>query len=386
MRVVHVCAYFAPAFAYGGPPRSLLRLAQAQQRQGLSVQVVTTTANGRVNLDAAAAAADRFEGVPVTYCRRARPRWLFHAPALRGALSRALNGADILHIHGLWNAAVWGAHAVAAGRRVRYVLSPRGMLAPQALAHDRWRKAAAYQLFDRRVLRDATVLHATSEQERDTLVQRCGRERVVMVPNGVDLPPAAAGVPAVRARFGLPPHAPLILFLGRIHPLKRLDLLAGAFLALHAAQPQAHLVVAGPDETGLRAGLEQQLAPVAGAVTWTGRVDEAEKWALLAEAAVLVLCSDSESFGLSVAEALAAARPVVVTRTCPWSSVAASGAGFWVEQRAEAIAAAIGRVLADPAAAQEMGERGRRLIAADYSWDSAARRLTTAYETALAAA
>ena len=62
LRVVHVCAYFAPAFVYGGPPRSILGLCAAQQRAGLDVRVVTTTANGDEELPAHADA--RYDGDP----------------------------------------------------------------------------------------------------------------------------------------------------------------------------------------------------------------------------------------------------------------------------------------------------------------------------------
>ena len=386
MRIVHVCAYFAPAYVHGGPPRSVLRLSQAQLHDGHRVHVVTTTANGRAELPPHVVAAGAFEGVPVTYCRRGWPRGMFRAPGMQATIERALADADVLHVHGLWNAAVWSAHAAAATTRTPYMLSPRGMLEPSALAHDRLRKVVVYRLRDHAVVRDAAVLHATSDVERGTLARRYPAKRIVNVPNGVDAIEPAPGSAGVRARYALPPGAPLILFLGRIHPLKRLDRLADAFLAVRAVRPDARLVIAGPDETGLQPQIRRRLAGADSAVTWTGGVDDAEKQALLAESSVLVLCSDSESFGLSVAEALAASRPVVVTRTCPWRDVESAGAGFWVEPSPEAIAAALVRILADPTAAAAMGAQGRALIEARYSWSGVSRQLVAVYETMLAAA
>src|SRR5581483_12437297 len=96
---------------------------------------------------------------------RAWPRSIFNAPTLGDAVADALRRADVLHIHGLWNGAVWA--AAAAARRVGrpYVLSPRGMLAPAALAHDAWREGVAYALKDRSVIRGAGRFHATSRAE-----------------------------------------------------------------------------------------------------------------------------------------------------------------------------------------------------------------------------
>jgi phosphatidyl-myo-inositol dimannoside synthase len=93
-----------------------------------------------------------------------------------------------------------------------------------------------------------------------------------------------------------------------------------------------------------------------------------------------VMCSDSESFGMSVLEAMAAAVPVVVTRTCPWPDVHRHGSGFWVDQRAGAIADALHRVLSDPARAREMGRRGRALAETRYRWDVIAESFAAEYQ------
>jgi glycosyltransferase involved in cell wall biosynthesis len=259
------------------------------------------------------------------------------------------------------------------------------MLAPAALAHDALRKRLAYPVADRRVIRDAARLHATSRSEFEDLDTRWGPGRTVYIPNGVELP-SSGEAPEGRARFNLPPTAPLILFLGRIHPIKRLDLLAAAFARVRARHPDAHLVIAGPDEEGHRSRIAPLFTPFGSSVTWTGRVDETGKRQLLEAASALVLCSNSESFGMSAAEAMAAAVPVVVTRTCPWPEVESHDAGFWVEQNPEAIAVAVITLLANEPAAQAMGRRGRALIAGHYSWSQAASALINEYEAIASAA
>jgi glycosyltransferase involved in cell wall biosynthesis len=244
------------------------------------------------------------------------------------------------------------------------------MLEDGALAHRALRKRLAWTLIERATVEGATALHATSAHEHDTLVRMRPSAEVVLVPNGVDIPE-------------LPPHAsrrPVIAFIGRIHPIKRLDLLVDAFVRLHAQRGDATLVIAGPDEAGLRGALTARAGSAAAAITWPGAVDVAAKTALLAEAAAVVVCSDSESFGLSAAEAMAAAVPVVVTRTCPWAEVERHGAGYWVEQSADAIAGAVQALLADPTAARAMGARGRALIEQKYRWDVVARDLIQYYE------
>jgi len=382
VRVVHVCAYFAPAFVYGGPPRSVFDLCRAQIDAGADVQVVTTTANGDGELSDALVAGGEYEGVRVRYCPRAWPRSIFNAPTLGAAVADALRDADVLHIHGLWNASVWAAAAAARQSQRPYLVSPRGMLAPAALAHDMWRKRLIYPVKDRQVIRHAAKFHATSRAESAEIDAIVGPGRTVYIPNGVDLPPVAAGdARLARERVGLPPDAPVILFLGRLHPIKRLDLVAAAFAIVRARFPDARLIIAGPDEDGHRAAIAPLFAPFGPAVTWAGRVDEADKRQWFEAASAVVMCSNSESFGMSVAEAMAAGRPVVATRTCPWPEIESHGTGFWVEQTPDAIAHGLMALLADPVGTEAMGRRGRALIANRYSWRHVADSLINEYES-----
>src|SRR3954454_21478775 len=117
MRVVHVSAYFPPAFSYGGPPASVLGLCRGLQRAGVDVEVVTTTANGRESLRPSPPGGERYDGVPVHYAARAAapeegvralpaarpfPRGS-PGPRTREPLREALATADVCHIHGVWN-------------------------------------------------------------------------------------------------------------------------------------------------------------------------------------------------------------------------------------------------------------------------------------------
>ena len=361
MRVVHVSAYFPPAFRYGGPPASVLGLCQGLQRAGVDVEVVTTTANGDAPLPASPPEGTEYDGVPVRYAAAAFPRRFFGA-RVRGPLAEALGRADICHIHGIWNVPEWWASHLARTRRVPYVVSPRGMLQPAAIRRGEWRKAVAYRLLEERNLRRASVLHATSNQEADAIRDLHLDVPVAVVPNGVDVAAADAAMPGYGARLGIPPDAFVVLFLGRMHRIKRLDILADAFSIVRGAHGSTHLILAGPDDHGHLASIMRRLTPHAGFVHAIDALGEDDKWALLADADASVQCSDSESFGLAVVEAMAAAVPVVVTRTCPWPEIEARGCGFWVDQSAAASCrvAARGFSCSRPPSTARMGSRSFR--------------------------
>lgn len=378
MRVLHVSPYFAPALQYGGPPASVLGLCKGLQRAGIDVEVVTTTANGRTPLAPSAADGGEYDGVPVRYVAAAFPRRFFGA-RLRRPLTAALARADVCHIHGVWNVPEWWASRLARAGGVPYVVSPRGMLQPQAMQRGRWRKSIAYSLLERRNLEGAALLHATSEQEADAIRDLRLGVPVAVVPNGVDLGAAQRAARGYRARLGIPPGAFVVLFLGRMHRIKRLDLLAAAFAEVRATRPSAHLVLAGPDEHGLVPDLLRLLSAHAGAVHALDVVSGTDKWALLKDADVMVQCSDSESFGLAVVESLAAGVPVIATRTTPWREIEARDCGFWVEQTAPAIAAAIRTLVDDPARRARMGERAAAFAREQFGWDAIAPAMARLY-------
>ena len=381
MRVLHVTPYFAPAFRYGGPPRSILGLCRALGEAGVEVEVFTTTANGPEPLPAAPGGT-AYDGVPVRYFPLAWPKRYWRGAGLRSALMRSVAQADLVHIHGVWNITGWAGVACARSAGVPYVISPRGMLQPGAMQRHRAMKSLAYWSVERANLRSAALLHATSPLEAGELTTY--GPPVVSIANGVapaELSVAAVGSLLDRAR--LRPGDAIITFLGRLHPIKRLDLVAEAFAIVRRAHPNARLVIAGPDEGGHRAQVEPLFAPVAADTRWLGAVDAETTWALLACSRALVQCSDSESFGMSVAEALTSAVPVVVTKRSGWADVEQTGCGFSVAHEPVAIADGLLRILDCPADAAVMGARGQAWARQTFAWESIGHAMRDAYENVL---
>jgi len=381
VRILHVCAYFAPAFSYGGPPRSVLGLCKALRSLGVDAEVLTTTANGA---DELTAGRREFEGVPVEYVPRSFPKRFFNAAGFGRRLDELLPGFDLTHIHGLWNLAVWKACAAARRNKKRYVVSPRGMLDAGSFQRRSWLKRIAYPLVERNNLSNAAFLHATSEAEAEGIHRLNLPTPVEVVPNGVDfLDPDLQAGRALRTKLGIGEVDPVALYLGRIAPLKRLDLLAAAFKIVLHSMPNAKLLIAGPDEGNHLASLRKQFAPLGGSAHFLGEIDGEGKRGLFAAADVSVCCSESESFGMSIAEGLGAGVPAVVTKTCPWADLNEVGAGRWVEQSVTAMAAGMIEALADLPRAKRMGETGRTLVRDKYSWDGVGRAMIGLYEGAL---
>ena len=364
VRSVHTIGSIEPSV--GGPARSVTSLARALEGLGARTTLVTAHPPGD---DLPFAVPSDLRATAAGPGRRARFRATFADAVGEGR-------PVVAHDHGIW---LPTNHAVAAWTRrhgVPRVVSPRGMLDPWALRWHGARKRVAWALYQRRDLRRADLLHATSEAEADGFRARGLNTPVVVVPNGVDVSVDAAPLPGSDA------GPRVLLFLSRVHPKKGLLHLAEAWARLEA--PGWELWIAGPDELDheaeVRAALERHARATSSPVRFLGPVTDAKRDELLARCSAFVLPTLSENFGQVVAEALAAARPVLTTKAAPWRGLVDHGAGWWVETGTDALHAALTDLVAAP---QErlaaMGVAGRAWIQRDLAWETVAHRMAAAY-------
>jgi glycosyltransferase involved in cell wall biosynthesis len=177
----------------------------------------------------------------------------------------------------------------------------------------------------------------------------------------------------------------VILFLGRLHHKKGLDLLAAAFKFLHESLPDAHLVVAGPDG-GAGAKFAQQVSRfgLSNQVHLVGPLYGKDKYAALRSAACFCLPSRQEGFSVAILEAMACRLPVVISEACHFQEVAEAGAGRVVALDPNEIATALHELLDDRDRGRQMGEAGYQLVRSCYTWPQIAKQCIAAYERVIA--
>ncbi|MBU0551143.1 glycosyltransferase [Myxococcota bacterium] len=376
--VVHVYNWLTPR--NGGPPRVIAGLCAGQRAAGWRISLISSDHPGDPEVEGLLQA--HLDPPPPRLSVRPKSFW----PLLsRPALIRALSGADVVHLHGVWPPVILQAARICWRLKIPYVLSPHGSLHRGALA-ERWprKRVGMHLLGYGQMVRRAAALHALNEEERDGVAWVKPPALAEIIPNGVD-PAGFAADPDVAAfRASVPGlgDAPYVLFLSRLHWGKGLDLLGAAFREVAAAHPSAHLVVVGGDQGGA-ALLRAEVGGLEGRVHITGPRWGAEKDAAIKGAAVFCLPSRHEGFSMAITEALAWGRPVVISQQCHFPQVVTSNAGWVTPLRAADLAAALRAALADPATAEAMGARGRALVLSQYTWPVIAGQMIDLYQRAM---
>jgi glycosyltransferase involved in cell wall biosynthesis len=311
---------------------------------------------------------------PWDWARVPMVRDLRCSSGLARALHELAPTVDVIHDHGLWLMPNVDAGRAALLARKPFIVAPRGMLAPAALAFSRLKKRVVWALLQGEVVRRAACIHATSEQEHDEIRDFGLNNPVAIVPNGIDLPES-------RTRSTSSTTGRVVLSLGRIHPKKGLDRLVRAWARLEAAHPDWRLRIVGPDELGHAGELVALAAELkARHVSVEKSVAGDAKIAAYQQADLFVLPTLNENFAITVAEALAAGTPVIATKGAPWRALQSEGCGWWIDHGVEPLAAALAHAMVmTREALQAMGTKGRAWMARDFSWDRVARDMLDVY-------
>ncbi|MCX2575906.1 XrtY-associated glycosyltransferase XYAG1 [Pedobacter sandarakinus] len=331
MKIIQVTASYKPAFIYGGPIQSVGKLCEAliQHADGgqtkaciegsapLSLEVITTTANGADELEIKSGSPQIVDGVPVTYFKRLTKDHTHFSPQLLWHLRKLLINTKakemptIVHIHAWWNMVSVLSCLVARWYRVPVVLSPRGMLTSYT-QHNRnsIAKRFIHWIIGKRLLRYCHI-HATSTQEQVEIKQMVQSKSSHVIwnlatkdihrYNMMNYPAIADEDQTFR-----------LIFLSRIEEKKGLEIL---FDALKHLKKNWHLTIAGAGLPGYLASLKtitKQLQ-LENRITWVGQIADTEKYALMARHDLLVLPSYNENFANVVVESLSVGTPVLVS-------------------------------------------------------------------------
>lgn len=356
MKAIHV----VPAISEesSGPSYSVVRLCESLISQGHDVKLAA------MELAKMSSKLSFLETFPVGW----GPRRLGRSPAMLHWLEDQMqtNHPQILHNHGMWQMNAIYPGWVTKKYNANLVISPRGGLSEWAMQHGSIVKKLYWPLLQRPALIPATCFHATAISEYEDIRRLGFRQPVAIIPNGIDIPNIAH---KVHQNFRT------ILFLGRLHPKKGLDMLLSAWRMVQDRFPEWQLSIAGGDvgyfgKSGYLHELQMQAEKLAlKRFNFVGELRGIEKTRAYQNAELFVLPTYSENFGMTVAEALATGTPVIVTKGAPWGGLEKQGAGWWIDIGVDPLVACLEDALSrTPAALDVMGMSGRLWMETEFSW------------------
>lgn len=376
LKILQVTNVLSPV--HGGSADVAYRLSKELAKRGHEVTIYTSDHElGQEHIDS-------IPGVRVYAART----WLssvnlFLAPGIIKKAKEETRHFDIIHMHGyrtFQNIVV--AH-YARKYNIPYVLQAHGSLT--TFFHHGWLKRIFDVLWGYRILQEASKVIAVAGIEVEHYKKmRIDENKIEIIPNGIDLSEFdnLPGKGIFRRKYGLDDKQKIILYLGRIHQIKGLDLLAKAYSGIARSLPDTKLVIAGPD-TGYLSYLKKLVADlgISDRVLFTGPLFGQEKLQAYVDADVYTLPSSYEIFGITILEALACGTPVVVTDRCGIADIINQQVGLVVPYDTDRLRDAILKMLIDHKIRGQFGQNGKLLVREQFGWEKIAEQFEHVYET-----
>jgi glycosyltransferase involved in cell wall biosynthesis len=384
MKILQVYPYFYPAWSYGGVTRVVYEISKYLADRGHEVTVYATDALDDKSRVKPSSNPTYIDGVR-TYYFRNLSNYLsskYHLPLPLGMpfrIKEEVKKFDVIHLHGYPHSLNVLVHHYAMKYGIPYVINTHGAVLPF------FQKYGLHKIFSiffgHRILKDATKVIALTKTEAEQYKKICvDEDKIEIVPNGIDLSEYDT-LPKrgeFRKKYSIRDDEKMILYLGRIHKIKGIDLLVNAFADLVNELDDVRLVIGGHDD-GFLSTLKGQIdgLKIDDRVLFTGPLYERDKLKAYVDADVYVLPSVYEIFGITLLEAWACSTPVIVTDRCGIADIV-DKVGYVVEYDKEQLRDAIFKVLSDERLRRKFGEEGKRAVM-KFEWDKSARKVEIVY-------
>lgn len=381
MKYLFVVPYFVPAYAYGGPVRGVYARATRLAKRGHTVSVYTTDVLNRHNRYKGPKEIS-LEGVQVKYFPVVNNKLAYHMNYFRAFgfyryLKKTIKDFDFVFIHDFFTYQSRKTATLCKTHKIPYFVTPHGVLNPSRLQFRKLVKKL-FLITNKHILTSARYAIALTKDEQKVLEQYIPKEKIRIIPNGVDLNDysnlnSLRG--NLRKRLKLEDKK-IIVFIGRLHKIKGLDILAHAFKLVLKEVNNACLLIVGPDE-GYLMPLKSILTAqgFSSSVKFTGLLEGKNILEALVDADVYAFTSYSEGLPISVLEAAAAGLPCVISKGCNVPEIDTYGAGHVVDNIPEIIAGRIIEILKNDKLRATMGIQSREMVRKQFTWEAVVDKL-----------
>ncbi|MET1054810.1 MAG: glycosyltransferase [Pedobacter sp.] len=359
MKILHIVPSYKPAYIYGGPIESVSKLCQGLAKAGNTVDVYTTTANGKVELEVEPGKVIDVDGVNVTYFKRETKDHTHISLGLWVHLWKNVKSYDIVNIQSWWSFLVIVAACICHVRGAKVIVSPRGMLSPYIFNSGHVKKKKLIHDFVGRWALRKSWFHATAEAEVIECKKVIPGWRGFMIANNVTLP----DVPVIKKENDVF----TMIFMSRLHHKKGIEILLHA---LRDVNFPVLLQIAGSGDKDYVKKLKRLVRDlkIENKVEWLGWVNRETKFDILMNADLFVLTSMNENFANVVVESLHMGTPVLLSQEVALSAFVADHQLGWVSSLStKDVTAKIDMAKNDVEKRKWIEDSGRRIIEENFS-------------------
>lgn len=387
MKVLQVVDFFKPSWEAGGIVRVCYEISKRLADNGHEITVYTTD-GFKSRLDVKKNRPIDVDGMEVYYFRNVSIFWAkrnFYSPYLLPRIVKDdIRKFDIVHIHTFRSLLAIPIWYYAKKYNIPYILQAHGSVLP---SFQKQRLKTIFDLFfGYRILKDATKVIALTRIEAEQYKKMgVDENKIEIVPNGIDLlkyenlPESGE----FRRKYSIRDDEKMIVYLGRLHKSKGIDLLVKTFADVSKELNNVRLVLVGPDD-GYLLALEELIKTlkVDNKVVFTGFVSNEEKMTAFVDADVFVTPSFS-GFPVTFLEACACGTPIITTNKGDELDWIQDRVGYVVEYDKEQLRAAITKVLCDEGLRKRFGQEGKKLVQEEFSWDKIIKKVEGIYADCL---
>lgn len=280
---------------------------------------------------------------------------------------------EIFHSNGLWMFPNVTPLKLAAKQRKKCVISPRGTVNEVALKYSKIKKFLFYNFFQKKVLKNADLIHVTSEIEYNDVRKFGLNQPVAIVPNGVDIP---------KIRYKKHKTIFKLIYLGRIHPKKGLENTIKAWVTVEKFFPNWTFEIAGRGEKNYEDKIKKIISDAKlKSIKYIGPLYGSVKIKFIQTADVLIMPSYNENFGMVAAEALSNNTPVICGKNTPWKGVTVKNCGWHIENDPYTLENTFIKIFKmSKSDLLDKGKKGRLWMKKEYSWQQVAKKMIQSYE------
>ena len=347
----------------GGPSRSVPLLVKGLAELGVDIALMTIRSEN-MNIHALEGTTAKLKLFEPSFSRKEIRQYLI------------AEGFDLIQIQSMWELSYHKVMVEARKQGIPYIITPRGMLEPWSMSHKKWKKKLGWWLYQRKDVQKAACVYATAMMEAEHVTELGITTCKAVIPNGIetDAYPCKTSFDVVRKQ---------VLFLGRIHVKKGIEILFDAWKRVYPEYPEWQLLVVGNGEAEYKHSLENkaEILGLKDCIKILPPMFGAAKTKIYHESAIFCLPSYSENFGMTIAESMSCGTPVITTTNCPGEILDESKIGWCVDLSVDNIERALREAMTmTPTDLYEMGQQASKLINENYDYRVVTRNTLRLYK------